>query len=400
MNKINYLFILFLLFFINNAISQCNGRYTNEVFSNVDVSTTNYSDVFFDNEHQMDIYTPVGDSILNRPLILYFHGGSFTSGDKTTIDCIDFCEFFSKRGFVTASVNYRLSNIVTFFLSSDAQIDAVLRSLSDARSAIRFFKKSYANNNPYGIDTNAIFIAGYSAGGIISIHHAYIDDEQELSPNILSRLSSIGGTLDGDAGNFGYSSKIKGVINFAGGIHDLNWINSNEEAIVSVHGELDMVVNFNCAPALNSPSLLNLCGSNEVHAKADSEGVENELLKFDLINHEWAQFGIANTKFQQALEFSKDFIYNHLPCNQLTGLSNNNISGSVIKYDQTLSKLILFHERLVNNEKVYIYNANGQLMFEFLICKGSEISRLYLSEINSGIYFVLFGERAHKFLKY
>ena len=88
-------------------------------------------------------------------------------------------------------------------------------------------------------------------GGVIAIHHAYVDNEQELPQNILSRLSSIGGTLEGDAGNLGFSSKINGVINFAGGIHDLSWINSAEEPIVSVHGDLDLV-NYNCSPALNN----------------------------------------------------------------------------------------------------------------------------------------------------
>ena len=107
MKKNKYLLIICFLFFLNNAASQCNGRYINEIFSNVDVSTTNYSDFFFDSEHEMDVYTPVGDSLQNSPLILYFHGGSFTAGDKSTIDCVDFCEYFSKRGYVTASVNYR-----------------------------------------------------------------------------------------------------------------------------------------------------------------------------------------------------------------------------------------------------------------------------------------------------
>ena len=148
MKKNKYLLIICFLFFLNNAASQCNGRYINEIFPNIDVSTTNYSDIFFDSEHEMDVYTPVGDSLQNRPLILYFHGGSFTAGDKSTIDCVDFCEYFSKRGYVTASVNYRLSNILTFFLSTNAQIDAVLKSLADARAAIRFFKESYINGNP------------------------------------------------------------------------------------------------------------------------------------------------------------------------------------------------------------------------------------------------------------
>ena len=192
--------------------------------------------------------------------------------------------------------------------------------------------ESYINGNPYGIDTSVIFIGGYSAGGVIAIHHAYIDNKQELPQNILSRLSSIGGTLDGDAGNFGFSSKINGVINFAGGIHDLGWINSAEEPIVSVHGDLDLVVNYNCSPALNNPALLNLCGSNEIHIKANNQCLNNQLLELNFTNHEWAQFGTVNPKFVQGLEFSRDFVYNLLPCNQSLSIDNNFTDLFVISY--------------------------------------------------------------------
>ena len=44
----------------------------------------------------------------------------------------------------------------------------------------------------------------------------------------------IGGTIEGNSGNAGYSSEISGVIKLAGGIHDYSWINSNETPIVSV----------------------------------------------------------------------------------------------------------------------------------------------------------------------
>ena len=54
----------------------------------------------------MDIYTPDSDTASNRPLIIFIHGGSYLGGSKTEIDCIDFCEHFAKKGYVTASVNF------------------------------------------------------------------------------------------------------------------------------------------------------------------------------------------------------------------------------------------------------------------------------------------------------
>ncbi|MBU46223.1 MAG: hypothetical protein CMD28_02230, partial [Flavobacteriales bacterium] len=98
------LLLLLISFLISNLIlSQCNGRYETEIFNSVNKTTVNYSDVYNDNSHKMDIYTADGDTEINRPVILYLHGGSFYGGDKAMIDCVDFCESMAKRGYVAAS---------------------------------------------------------------------------------------------------------------------------------------------------------------------------------------------------------------------------------------------------------------------------------------------------------
>ena len=124
---------------------------------------------------------------------------------------------------------------------------------------------------------------------------------------IQSYASVIGGTLEGDAGNIGYSSAIHGVINIAGGINDVNWIDSNDEPIVSAQGNNDNTVNFNCGPGLNNPSILTLCGVGEIHPKADNVGILNDMLIFNNTDHSWAALGNANTKFIQAIDFFSDF---------------------------------------------------------------------------------------------
>ena len=147
--------ILILIFLSSFAFSQCNGRYQTEIFSTVTVTEVNYSDVFSDNAHKMDIYTPDGDTEINRPLILFMHGGSFYGGDKTDLDCQDFCETFAKKGYVTASVNYRLVsliNIGSFLTNHDEQYEEVLKATVDIKAAIRYFRKEFANGDTYGID--------------------------------------------------------------------------------------------------------------------------------------------------------------------------------------------------------------------------------------------------------
>ena len=49
------------------------------------------------------------------------------------------------------------------------------------------------------------------------------------------------------------------MISFAGAINT-NWIEVQEPPIVSVHGNADQTIDFNCAPGLGVPTVLELCG--------------------------------------------------------------------------------------------------------------------------------------------
>ncbi|MBT5354889.1 MAG: alpha/beta hydrolase, partial [Flavobacteriales bacterium] len=246
----NLFFTLVFSLVINSVFSQCDGRYETEIFNSVTTTTINYSDVYTNSQHEMDIYTPDGDTEINRPVILYMHGGSFYAGTKTMTDCVDFCESMAKKGYVTASLNYRLSNPISFISSNTVQYETVLKAVSDAKSAIRYFRKDFDNGDTYGIDPNTIFVGGYSAGAVIAVHLAYIDSISDLptSPiDVQAIVNNVGGSygLEGDAGNYGYSSDISGVISFAGGINDVNWIDANDEPLVSIQGTSDLTVNYN-----------------------------------------------------------------------------------------------------------------------------------------------------------
>jgi len=352
--------LLFTLTISYSTFSQCNGRYEAEIFSSVTKTTVNYSDVYTDNAHEMDIYTPDGDTEINRPVILYMHGGSFYAGDKTMTDCVDFCESMAKRGYVTASLNYRLSTLSAFIFSQEEQYRTVLKAVADAKAAIRFFRKDFANGDTYGVDSNTIFIGGYSAGGVIAIHLAYIDNVSDLptSPiNVQNLVSVIGGDLEGDAGNDGYSSEIQGVVSFAGGINDVNWIDGNDEPLVSIQGTADVTVNYNCGPGTNNPLVLDLCGSGEMHPRADNVGLLNDKLIFNGTDHLWAAYGNSNPKFVQALEFTKDFLYPLLPCNNATSISSVNSEKILIKITDLLGRET---EKTINTPLFYIYS-NGEV---------------------------------------
>ena len=62
-------------------------------------------------------------------------------------------------------------------------------------------RKDHANANTYGIDPSTIFIGGYSSGGVLAIHLAFIDVISDLptSPiNVLSHPRTTINTMDTD----------------------------------------------------------------------------------------------------------------------------------------------------------------------------------------------------------
>ena len=355
--KKNYTLILFL---ISNIFvySQCNGRYQSEIFSSVSVVEINYSDVFSDNAHKMDIYLPDGDLEVNRPVILFIHGGSFYGGDKSDPACVDFCNAFAKKGYVVASPNYRLvppQNIVGFLTNQDEQYEEVLKATSDIKSAIRYFRKDFMMTDSYGIDPNTIFVGGNSAGGVVAVHVAYIDSVSDLptSPLDIQAIANSLGGIEGDAGNIGYSSAVNAVISFAGGINTVNWIDSNDEPLVSCQGDADQTVNYNCGPGLGQASVLDLCGSGEMHPRANSVGILNDELVFPGEGHGWCSAGNSNVFFAQAIEFTKDFIYPLLPCNNLTNIDESFEKRKIIKIIDLLGREV---QPKKNTLLFYIYN--------------------------------------------
>jgi hypothetical protein len=209
--------------------------------------------------------------------------------------------------------------ILSFLANQDEQYEEVLKAVGDAKAAIRFFRKDHANGDNYGIDPNTIFAGGTSAGAVAAIHMAYIDAVSDLptSPLDIQAIANSLGGIEGDAGNNGYSSAVSGVISFAGGINDTAWIDAGDEPIVSAQGDADQTVNYNCGPGLNNPSVLNLCGAGVIHPIADNLGIVNDALVFPGVGHTWMA-NTSSSEYVQAIDFTTDFLFPLLPCNQVT----------------------------------------------------------------------------------
>ncbi len=133
---------------------------------------------------KMNVYYPDKPSNSPWPVVVFVHGGGWTSGDKETTDGLHDIPEFVRRGYLVASLNYRLAPQYQF----PAQIE-------DCKCAVRYLR-AHARN--YNLEPAKIGAAGPSAGGHLVALLGLTDDQMWLDPDIgyADQSSSVQAVVD------------------------------------------------------------------------------------------------------------------------------------------------------------------------------------------------------------
>jgi len=267
-------------------------RYVNEIFSDVTVTSNvqygsnigilTQAPVLED--LYMDVYEPTGDTETNRAVVVMLHTGSFlpaivngqATGDKSDNAIVEACKRYAKKGYVAVAVNYRLGwNPVS--TSEDVRrstlIQAAYRGLQDTKTAVRYLRKSAAEDgNPYGVG-DKFAVGGNGTGGYLSLAMATLNDYESelLMPKFIDTSAETLATygqpmpyiIQSMWGNFeatnygwhpaypegtvplcipnhvGYSSEVDMVFNAGGALPDISWLEAGEVPIASMQNILD-----------------------------------------------------------------------------------------------------------------------------------------------------------------
>ena len=154
------------------------------------------------------------------------HGGGFCCGDKGSGPSPDLANKFAKLGYVTASINYRLSapNGCNGNGFGGECAAAVFDAQHDAQAAVRWFR---ANAGTYGIDPDRIAIGGESAGGITAT------------------LVGLRSNDAGGSGNPGFSQRVQAFASISGGIIGGFFVDAPDTpAGIFFHGTADGTVPY------------------------------------------------------------------------------------------------------------------------------------------------------------
>ena len=131
----------------------------------------------------LDVYHPPQGVTPKRMGIIHLFGGGFFTGNKNAGYIVNDVRALGKLGYTNISSNYRLTSQGLW----PAQIN-------DTKAAIRWVR---ANAAKIGIDADKIAIAGYSAGGMLSL---------------LAAGTNGMGEFEGNGGNAGVSSNVQAGI--------------------------------------------------------------------------------------------------------------------------------------------------------------------------------------------
>jgi hypothetical protein len=240
----------------------------------------------------LDLYKPLGDGQLNRPIAILIHGGVWLSGCKEAMSWLAI--ELAQRGYVVASINYRKGWHKAEYVPAPINpsvfeggnclypadslelLRAMYRGLQDVKGAIRWLKARSAQDSTC---TETVLLGGESAGAFLALAAGFVDRPEEkptacgLLPAVpppgdnLSNCFTLNcaiqsftpdaaalqrpdlGPVEGAMNLNGQNTSITGIISFFGGVPypaiSQNWLKGPDTpAVYLYHQSCDGIVPF------------------------------------------------------------------------------------------------------------------------------------------------------------
>jgi len=325
---VTVVFIALLLAGPQRTLAQCSTRYIDSIFGQVDTTFNVIYTTTAGGGTQtllLDVYTPHGDTATNRKLIVWAHGGAFFEGTKNDNDMQFLCTNFAHRGYVCASINYRLVSSVVLLYDSTTAFKTIDAAVNDMKASIRYFRKNAADSgNTYRIDTTQIYSGGCSAGAIMVDFATTIDSVGETPPYYQAIMDSNGG-YEGNSGNLGYSSRVVATASLAGGISNPDWIGPGNPPTFYAQGTADPIIPYECGAVFDGytgglvPGLFRLCGSAVLEPQMASLQIPTGLQPFPGAGHvPWD----SNQGMMNEVDSALAIFFYTLTCPLPTGIPN------------------------------------------------------------------------------
>lgn len=335
----------------------------------------------FNQDLKMDIFQPANDTITKRPLVILCFGGGFLAGSRDYWSIREIAQQLARRGYVTASIDYRLGMNV---FDADLSKRAPYRGLQDARSAVRFFKADAYNSNTYKIDTTNIYVGGHSSGAFNALHLAYLDKEIERP------LSTYEWIQDGEfvpdqlcidcvGNNLSYIGNARAIFSLAGGVGTTDIIESSvDPPVVMFHSEDDPTVPYHSGQPFSSylwlvigSDLPDVYGSEAIAEKGDDVGLEYQFNSYEERGHnvheesEVALYSdiipkISDSFFVKLLKPIDHLIFgNSIVCDDALLQTYSTIENEAKYYEWVAIGGTIINENILNDNVTVLWDENS-----------------------------------------
>jgi len=284
---------------------------------------------------KLDVYYPKTDLFKNRPLVMLIHGGAFYIGSKESACEVALATSLAKRGYLVASIDYRLGFKLT---PADIELSAY-RAIQDANAALRFLAH---NAKGLGIDPNQVYIGGTSAGAVASLNTAFMKNDERPERIVEANLDGKLGKIEESGNKYTETFNIKAVVNMWGAVSDVNIIDRDENIpVLSIHGTADDIVPFENDYPFRKSLMINrlvmdkMYGSKPIHDRLQILGIRNRLVSLDGLGHEpeLATYNTLNHWMDTISNNVSRFLYEEtapdvvLPASQLTISENADLKS-------------------------------------------------------------------------
>lgn len=361
---------------------------------------------------KMDVYSPdtMRDPLAARPVIMFMHGGAWLTGSRSDQGIKQKCMDWARRGFVVASVSYRLgwncnaSDLLAVCVLCQGNYydmnTAVYRGAQDAHTAMRWL---VANHKQFRIDTSALFAGGESAGSFNALHLAF------WSPAYARTAFGGGpykilGALDSSGLYPGLKFRIRGVINNCGAVLNDAKLYYPKIPVVSFHDAADCVVPYRANRVLNccATSFFYARGSRMIHDEQTAASVPSELHTVQGTTPQHCSYP-SLTLVQESSCFIKKLLCGMSPVGDIDYPTKPSVSCASLKSTGTgkieilpikiwpnpaNSVLHLEGALLRGMKEVQVLTPDGRMVEKFMLQTSARQYQIELNHLSSGTYYI------------
>ncbi|WP_394205381.1 hypothetical protein [Shewanella waksmanii] len=224
------------------------------------------STVPFASSIPLDVYYP-NNASTNRPVFMFIHGGGFTGGTKQNPKIIEMANYYSSRGWVFVSIDYRTTKalgslqgmrqeqVLTYYqgiapqewleyglqgaesVPMFQQSVAMYTAQRDAKAALRWI---VANSSAYNINTEFITVGGASAGSITTValgisNQEDFSDELTIAEDPTLATTHLNQNYNVKSMVYFWGSNIK--LDVFEGVYQFNRYDADDPELFMGHGE-------------------------------------------------------------------------------------------------------------------------------------------------------------------